>query len=66
MRIEEAGALLRNTLVDLLANVFRQGCDPGDNELTFRTWSESLEMAELYQIPVLYIFSNQIEPLNGI
>ena len=31
---------------------------PGDNELTFRTWSESLEMAELYQIPVLYIFSN--------
>jgi len=39
--------------------------DPGDNDKTIRSWSESLEMAERYGIPVLYIFSNQIEPEGG-
>jgi hydroxypyruvate isomerase len=39
--------------------------DPGDNEKSFKAWAESLEMAEQHQIPVLYIFSNQIEPANG-
>lgn len=39
--------------------------DPGDNERTLRTWAESLEVAERHQIPVLYIFSNQIEPQDG-
>ena len=38
--------------------------DPGDNEKTLRSWTESLEMAERYNIPVLYIFSNQIELVN--
>lgn len=40
--------------------------DPGDNERTVRSWAESLEMAERYNIPVLYIFSNQIEPEGGV
>ncbi len=40
--------------------------DPGDNEKTYRSWAESLEMAAGYGIPVLYIFSNQIEPQGGI
>lgn len=40
--------------------------DPGDNEKTRRSWAESLEMAERYGIPVLYIFSNQIEPVGGV
>jgi hydroxypyruvate isomerase len=40
--------------------------DPGDNEKTYRAWSESLEMAEQYNIPTLYIFSNQIEPQHGV
>lgn len=39
--------------------------DPGDNEKTVRSWAESLEMAERYGVPVLYIFSNQIEMVNG-
>ncbi len=39
--------------------------DPGDNMKTYRTWAESLEMAERFGISVLYIFSNQIEILNG-
>ena len=40
--------------------------DPGDNEKTTRSWAESLEVAGQYNIPVLYIFSNQIEPLEGV
>lgn len=40
--------------------------DPGDNEKSMRAWDESLEMAQRYGIPVLYIFSNQIEPQNGL
>ncbi len=40
--------------------------DPGDNEETYRSWAESLEMAERHGIPVLYIFSNQIEPQAGV
>ena len=40
--------------------------DPGDNELTYRTWAESLEMAERYGIAALYIFSNQIDRIDGL
>lgn len=39
--------------------------DPGDNEKSYQAWAQSLEMAEQHQLPVLYIFSNQIEPVNG-
>jgi hydroxypyruvate isomerase len=35
--------------------------DPGDNEMTFRTWAESLETAVQYNIAALYIFSNSSE-----
>ena len=40
--------------------------DPGDNDKTYRSWAESLEMADAFGIPVLYIFSNQIEPMGGV
>jgi len=39
--------------------------DPGDNGKTLRTWAESLEMAERYNIDHLFIFSNQVEIANG-
>jgi hydroxypyruvate isomerase len=39
--------------------------DPGDNEKTYRTWAESLEMADRFGLSALYIFSNQIERVNG-
>jgi len=39
--------------------------DPGDNERTYRTWAESLEMATRYGIAALYIFSNQIDRIDG-
>jgi len=40
--------------------------DPADNELTLRTWAESLEIAERYAIPTLYIFSNQIDRIDNV
>ena len=39
--------------------------DPADNETTLAAWAESLEMAERYAIPALYIFSNQIDLVGG-
>jgi hydroxypyruvate isomerase len=39
--------------------------DPADNEKTLRTWAESLEMAVVHKIAVLYIFSNQIDVIDG-
>lgn len=39
--------------------------DPGDNELTLRTWEESLETAVQHNIPVLYIFSNSSEMVGN-
>lgn len=39
--------------------------DPGDNERTLRTWAESLEMADRYSIACLYLFSNQIDRIDG-
>lgn len=39
--------------------------DPGDNDKTLRSWVESLETAVRFNIPVLYIFSNQIEVDGG-
>ncbi len=40
--------------------------DPADNERTDRTWAESLEMADRHGIHCLYIFSNQIERIDGL
>lgn len=39
--------------------------DPGDNEKTIRSWSESLEMATKFQVEHLFIFSNQIDIVEG-
>ncbi|MFN2209159.1 MAG: TIM barrel protein [Candidatus Promineifilaceae bacterium] len=57
----QSGARLYSTFDDAMGSL----ADPSDNELTYRSWAESLEMAVQYDIPVLYIFSNQIEPKNG-
>jgi len=39
--------------------------DPADNTKTLRSWAESLEMAERHGIAALYIFSNQIDVIDG-
>ncbi len=59
---QQQGAQLYSTFDDDMGSL----ADPGDNEKTFSSWAESLEMAERYNIPVLYIFSNQIEVVNGV
>lgn len=56
------GARLYSTFDDDMGSL----ADPGDNEKTYRAWAESLEMAVRFDIPVLYIFSNQIEPEGGV
>ena len=66
-------------MADLAAECKRHGCvinstfdeemwslvDPNDNQLTLRTWQESLEMAVQYDVKHLFIFSNQIDIVNG-
>lgn len=57
----QQGAQLYSTFDDEMGSLV----DPGDNDKTVRSWAESLEMADRYSIPVLYIFSNQIEVVDG-
>ena len=59
---QQRGVRLYSTFDDEMGSL----ADPGDNDQTVRSWAESLELAERYNIPCLYIFSNQIEPANGV
>jgi hydroxypyruvate isomerase len=58
---ERHGSRLYSTFDDAMGSL----ADPGDNEQTLRSWGESLEMADRFNIPTLYIFSNQIEVVDG-
>lgn len=55
------GAIINSTFDDQMGSL----ADPADNPLTLRTWQESLEMAVRYEIPHLFIFSNQVDVING-
>lgn len=55
------GCLLNSTFDEAMGSLV----DPGDNELTLRTWQESLEMAERFGVEHLFIFSNQVDVVNG-
>lgn len=55
------GSLINSTFDESMGSLV----DPDDNELTLRTWAESLEMAECYGVEHLFIFSNQIDIVNG-
>jgi hydroxypyruvate isomerase len=57
----QQGCLVNSTFDDAMGSL----ADPGDNELTLRTWAESLEMAERYSVEHLFIFSNQIDIVDG-
>jgi hydroxypyruvate isomerase len=39
--------------------------DPADNEKTLLSWAESLEMAEQYGVEHLFVFSNQVDIVDG-
>lgn len=55
------GAVLNSAFDDDMGNLV----DPGDNELTLRTWHESLEMAVRHGVEHLFLFSNQVDVVNG-
>lgn len=55
------GAIFNSAFDDEMGSL----ADPGDNELTLRTWSESLEMAVRLGVEHLFIFSNQVDMING-
>ncbi len=55
------GAILNSTFDDDMGSL----ADPNDNELTYRTWAESLDVACRYGIEHLYMFSNQVDFVDG-
>ncbi len=55
------GAVINSTFDEDMGSL----ADPADNEKTLRSWAESLEMAEQYGIEHLFIFSNQVDIVDG-
>ncbi len=55
------GAVLNSTFDDAMGSL----ADPGENALTERTWAESLEMATRLGVEHLFVFSNQVDLING-
>jgi len=58
---KRCGCILNSTFDESMGSL----ADPGDNERTLRTWSESLEMAVCHGVEHLFIFSNQIDIVDG-
>jgi hydroxypyruvate isomerase len=54
-------AIINSTFDDDMGSLV----DPADNEKTYRSWTESLDMAVKYGVEHLFIFSNQIDIVNG-
>jgi len=55
------GAVINSTFDDEMGSLV----DPADNEKTYASWAESLEMAVKNGVEHLFIFSNQIDIVNG-
>jgi hydroxypyruvate isomerase len=55
------GSIINSTFDHAMGSL----ADPADNQLTLRTWAESLEMAEKFGVEHLFIFSNQIDIVDG-
>ncbi|NPV74927.1 MAG: TIM barrel protein [Anaerolineae bacterium] len=55
-----SGCILDSTFDDQMGSLV----DPNDNDLTLRSWAESLEMAERYGVESLFIFSNQVDRVS--
>jgi hydroxypyruvate isomerase len=55
------GCLINSTFDPLLGNLV----DADDHPRCFDAWAESLEMADRYQIPHLFVFSNQVDIRPG-
>ena len=57
----QLGAVINSTFDEEMGSLV----DPADNEKTLRSWAESLEMAEKYGVEHLFIFSNQVDIVEG-
>lgn len=55
------GSVLNSTFDEQMGSL----ADPADNEQTLRSWAESLEMAVQHGVQHLFIFSNQIDIVEG-
>ncbi len=55
------GAVINSTFDEDMGSLV----DPADNEKTVRSWAESLEIAEQYGIEHLFIFSNNVDVVDG-
>lgn len=55
------GSIINSTFDESMGSL----ADPADNQRTLQTWTESLEMAEKYGVEHLFIFSNQIDIIDG-
>lgn len=58
---QASGAVINSTFDEEMGSL----ADPADNEQTLRSWGESLEMAEKFSVAHLFIFSNQIDIIDG-
>jgi hydroxypyruvate isomerase len=58
---QRLGAVLNSAFDDEMGSLV----DPGDNELTLRSWGESLEMAQRLGVEHLFLFSNQVDLIDG-
>jgi hydroxypyruvate isomerase len=58
---QSLGAMINSSFDEEMGSL----ADPEDNEKTLRSWSESLEMAERFQVEHLFIFSNQVDIVDG-
>lgn len=55
------GAVINSTFDEEMGSLV----DPADNEKTVCSWAESLEMATQFGVEHLFIFSNQVDIVNG-
>lgn len=58
---QKQGCILESTFDDQMGSLV----DPNDNDLTLRSWAESLEMAERFGVERLFIFSNQVDRVSN-
>lgn len=58
---KQQGSIINSTFDEDMGSL----ADPNDNQKTLRSWQESLEMAERYGVEHLFIFSNQVDIIDG-
>jgi hydroxypyruvate isomerase len=58
---KQRGGIINSSFDEDMGNLV----DPADNEKTLKSWAESLEMAERYGVEHLFIFSNNVDIIDG-